>query len=346
MSENITYNLNDFDFDLPEDLIAQYPAENRDDSRLFILDRKTESFMHEHFYNLPLFIDSDSVLVFNNARVIPARIMFRRETGAVVEAVLVRKINEMSWLILTNRMKKIRPGEFLHAVEDDTVFVRIIKRSGDFFETETSVPFTNDILSAIGNMPLPSYIHRNAKKLDETRYQTVYAAAGNAVAAPTAGLHFTDDLFDKLAEKNIDTIFTTLDVSWGTFSPVRTENIGEHKMHSESFELTDTAAAKINDARSAGKKIIAVGTTSLRVLESSFKDGMNIPGRGETDIFIYPPYQIKSINSIITNFHTPKSTLLMLVSAFAGHDLIMNAYNEAVREKYRFFSYGDSMFIK
>ncbi len=346
MSEKNNYTLNDFDFNLPDELIAQYPAEKRDDSRLFVLNRTNSSFKHKHFYDLPDLLSSDSLLVFNNARVIPARIMFRRETGALVEVVLARKINEMSWLILTNRMKKIRPDEVLHSVENNSILIIVKNRRGDFFEAVTSVPFTNDILLRIGKMPLPPYIKRDSEKIDESRYQTVYAQSGNAVAAPTAGLHFTDEIFSKLSERNIETVYTTLDVSWGTFSPVRAENISEHKMHFETYDLSESCAERINAARSSGKKIIAVGTTSLRVLESTFQEGRNVPGKGETDIFIYPPYKVKSINSIITNFHTPKSTLLMLVSAFAGYDLVMRAYNEAVKEKYRFFSYGDSMFIE
>lgn len=345
MKQDSLYKLNDFDFDLPDELIAQYPAEKRDESKLFILNRNRKSFEHRVFSEISDILTDDYLLVFNNAKVIPARIFCKRETGGSVETVLARKITEKRWLILTNKMKRIRPGEILICENDDSVTFSIQKRSGDYFEIEASKELNEELLEKIGKMPLPPYIKRDAGDSDLSRYQTVYAKEGNAVAAPTAGLHFTNDILSKIADKGIQTVYLTLDVSWGTFRPVRTDNLNEHKMHSETYSLSQENADAINQARKDGRKIIAVGTTSLRVLESTYHDGKNIPGLGDTDIFIYPPYKVKSIDGLITNFHTPKSTLLMLVSAFAGYDLIMQAYQEAVLKNYRFFSYGDSMFI-
>ena len=340
------YTLDDFNFNLPDELIAQYPADRRDSSRLFIVDRLSKKFEHNSFSNISQIIDENSLLVFNNAKVIPARLFFYRSTGAKIEIVLVRQLTDIKWLILANKMKKLKIDEKLYNETDNDIFIRIVKRSGNYFEVEVSEEFSESLLKKIGKMPLPPYIRRDADIEDMDRYQTVYAQKGKAVAAPTAGLHFTDDIFVSLKKKGILTAFTTLDVSWGTFSPVRIDEIDKHEMHSESFILDEENAEKINSARNEGRKIIAVGTTSLRVLESTFSNNENIASKNETKIFIYPPYEVKSANGLITNFHTPKSTLMMLVSAFAGYDLIMKAYNEAVKQKYRFFSYGDSMYIR
>jgi S-adenosylmethionine:tRNA ribosyltransferase-isomerase len=344
--EDRVYTLSDFDFELPEKLIAQYPAERREESRLFIVKRKTKTFEHSHFKNISSYLNEDDVLVMNDVRVIPARIFFKRESGGTAEFVLVRRIHDHAWMSITNKSARLKIGEKLRAVADDNVVIKIIKRQDEYFEIETECVFDDAVLKIIGNIPLPPYIQRNADEYDRERYQTVYAAQGAAAAAPTAGLHFTKQILDQLSDKGIVQVKVTLDVSWGTFQPVRNEIISEHSMHTESYEISDESASVINSARKEGKRIIAVGTTSLRVLESSFNGTENVAGKNETDIFIYPPREVLSTNALITNFHTPKSTLLMLVAAFCGYDLIMNAYKEAVHEQYRFFSYGDSMFIE
>lgn len=339
------YNLDDFDFYLPEEQIAQYPAQERDNSKLFILDREKKQFQHKNFSDVLEILNDKYMLVFNNAKVIPARTYFKRDSGAKIEVVLVRKLSECRWLILTNKTKRLKINENIYCISDENISFHINKRVDEYLEIESSCELTEDVLCKIGEMPLPPYIKRSPEENDMSRYQTVYAEKGNAVAAPTAGLHFTEEILTSLSDAGIESVYLTLDVSWGTFRPVRDQNIEKHKMHSESYHLSEKNAEIINTARSNGKKIIAVGTTSLRVLESTFQNGKNIPMVGETDIFIYPPYKVKSIDGMFTNFHTPKSTLLMLVSAFAGYDLIMKAYSEAVKEKYRFFSYGDSMLI-
>jgi S-adenosylmethionine:tRNA ribosyltransferase-isomerase len=344
--EDRRYTLSDFDFDLPEKLIAQYPAEKREASRLFIVNRKTKKYEHSLFKFLPKYLNTGDVLVMNDVRVIPARIFFRRSSGGLTEFVLVRRLNEHRWMSITNRSARLKIGEKLRAVSDESIEIKIIERKNEYFEIESERIFDDAILKKIGTIPLPPYIQRNANENDRERYQTVYAAQGAAAAAPTAGLHFTQQILNELSNKGIEQVKVTLDVSWGTFQPVRTEIISEHIMHSESYEISSESADIINKARNEGRRIIAVGTTSLRVLESSFNGKENVAGKRETDIFIYPPVKVLSATSLITNFHTPKSTLLMLVAAFCGYDLIMDAYREAVNDQYRFFSYGDSMFIE
>ncbi|MGL4370035.1 MAG: tRNA preQ1(34) S-adenosylmethionine ribosyltransferase-isomerase QueA [Spirochaetota bacterium] len=345
MNPGMKYSLSDFDFELPDELIAQTPSSERGSSRLFVLKRQSGEHIHSLFSKLPDFLNSGDLLVFNNSRVIPARIYFLRPTGSRVEFVLARRLDAMRWYAISNRTARLKQGEVLCAAADDSVKITVRGRSGEYLEIETEREFTDDLLGTIGKIPLPPYIRREPSEEDYARYQTVYAAKPGAVAAPTAGLHFTEEILERIRAKGVRTVFVTLDVSWGTFQPVRTESIEEHHMHSERFELSPEAAAEINAAREDGRRVIAVGTTSLRVLESSFDGCKNIPGCGDTDIFIYPPRKVLSADAMITNFHTPRSTLLMLVSAFAGYDTIMNAYNGAVRERYRFFSYGDSMFI-
>lgn len=344
MSEK-KFTLDDFNFKLPEDLIAQYPMERRDESRLFILDRKRDKYYHKKFNEITNYLNKNDLLVFNNARVINGRIYFQRETGGIVEVILTQRLDHNNWLIICNKTKKLSVGEVIFASNDFSVSLKILERIDDFLKVESNVELDPQLLKSIGEVPLPPYIKRSFQNIDEERYQTVYAEKSGAVAAPTAGLHFTTKLLSEIKSKGIDVVFLTLFVSWGTFQPVREKYIDKHKMHNETFLLSDEVAAKINGARNSGKRVIAVGTTSLRVLESTFRDGRNVPGKGETDIFIYPPYKIKSIDALITNFHTPRSTLLMLVSAFAGYQRMMNAYEEAVKEKYRFFSYGDAMLI-
>ncbi|HRX15696.1 MAG TPA: tRNA preQ1(34) S-adenosylmethionine ribosyltransferase-isomerase QueA [Spirochaetota bacterium] len=337
--------LEDYNFYLPENLIAQNPAENREDSRLLVLSRSEKTINHDHFRNIYQHINAGDVLVFNDAKVIPARLCFKRSSGAEVEIVLARMINRSEWYVISNRTKKLKPGEKIQSLAEPGLNLEIVERKEDFLFVKSSSPLTDELLMRIGSIPLPPYIQREASADDIKRYQTIYARKTGAVAAPTAGLHFTSEIMDKLEKKGVILKYLTLYVSWGTFSPVRSDNISEHKMHSEYYDLSKDVTTEINKARLEKRRVIAVGTTALRVLESTFVNGVNVPGSGDTDIFIYPPYKIKSIDALITNFHTPKSTLLMLVSAFAGYDAIMNAYKEAVDNNYRFFSYGDSMLI-
>jgi S-adenosylmethionine:tRNA ribosyltransferase-isomerase len=338
------YRLSDFNYEIADEQIAQHPLEKRENSKLFII-HSNSSFRHALFYELPGQLDHGDVLVVNNAKVIPARIFFLRETGGTVEIILTQKKSETRWLVLSNRTGRLKTGETLRAVSDNSVEITIINRVQEHLEIETHVEFTDSVLSKIGHIPLPPYIRREVTENDTYRYQTVYAREGTAVAAPTAGLHFTEELLQTLNDRGVDTVPVTLNVSWGTFQPVRTENLQDHTMHSEEYILSEESAERINLARAAGKRIVAVGTTSVRVLESTFHNGKNIACRGETDIFIYPPYKINSIDALITNFHTPLSTLLMLVAAFGGYDTVMRAYREAVDKKYRFFSYGDAMLL-
>ncbi len=340
-----TYSLQDFNYHLPEELIAQVPSQRRDSSRLFVLNRESREFTHTSFSSLTGYLMAGDILVFNNARVINARIFCRRETGGRVEVVLAENISTLSWKIICNRTARIRSGEKLMPENDPSISFKVTGRDGEYLVVETSTSLDSELLERIGVVPLPPYIRRDADQADSERYQTVYATKTGAVAAPTAGLHFTSEILDALSSMGVTTVFTTLFVSWGTFSPVREDDLSLHRMHSEKYILDDECAGIINSGRRSRRRIIAVGTTALRVLESTFRDGENVPGAGTTDIFIYPPYKIKSCDALLTNLHTPGSTLLMLVCAFAGYDLIMSAYTEAVRERYSFFSYGDAMLI-
>lgn len=339
------YTLDDFNFDLPPELIARYPAPERDQSRLFILDRSSGFHIHGRFHQICDYLREGDVLVLNQAKVMNAKIMCRRKTGGNVEIVLTKQIDEMRWEAISNRTARIKPGEVLSPVANADISLRIIGRVENHLEVASDIVLTDDILRSMANIALPPYLNREADDTDRMRYQTVYARNSGSVAAPTAGLHFTANLIDRVASKGARMAYLTLDVSWGTFQPVRSKCISDHRMHSERYDLPVETAAAVNDARKQGGRIIAVGTTSLRVLESTYREGTNIPGKGETDIFIYPPQKVSSVNSLITNFHTPCSTLLMLVAAFAGYDVIMNAYREAIELKYRFFSYGDAMLI-
>jgi len=339
-----SYTLGDFHFELPEELIAQYPAASREESRLFVIDEGGE-FRHGLFSGISAYLRAGDILVVNNTRVLPARLAFRRSTSGLVEVILVRRVGDDTWLALTNRSARLKTGEKLTAVADGEITVTIGGREGDFFRITTSREFTEELLGRIGSTPLPPYIRHKDEDSDRDRYQTVYASKPGAVAAPTAGLHFTEEIIASLKKKGIRFAEVTLEVSWGTFSPVRVDNPENHRMHSERYEMPEEAAGTVNQARKEGGRVIAVGTTALRVLESTFRDGENLPGRGDTDIFIYPPARVASADCLLTNFHTPSSTLLMLACAFGGYDVIMDAYRVAVRERYRFFSYGDAMFI-
>lgn len=339
--------VSEFNYELPERLIAQVPIEKRDESRLMILDREQQQIEHKTFKDIIDYLETGDCLVRNNTKVIPARLYGKKETGAHVEFLLLNRIEGDVWESI------VRPGNKLH------VGTKVIFGDG-LLEAEIldtmpggtrKVQFRyqgifNEILDQIGLMPLPPYIHEELKEND--RYQTVYAKYEGSAAAPTAGLHFTPELLKKLEEKGVTIANVTLHVGIGTFRPVKVENIEEHDMHSEHYYIKQEDVDKINEAKINGKRVIAVGTTSCRVLESiaSHENGQVQATEGDTKIFIYPGYNFKCIDGLITNFHLPESTLLMLVSALAGKEYVMNAYKEAVEEEYRFFSFGDAMFIK
>lgn len=336
--------LSDFNYDLPEELIAQKPCYPRDASRLLVLDRKTGITSHKYFYNLPHYLEPGDTLVFNNTRVIPARLIGAREdTGGKVEVFLLNRLTGDDWETLVKPGKRARPGTIIRfsdelscQVMDTTDFGgRVVRfRYEGIFE---------EILDRLGETPLPPYIKERLD--DQERYQTVYARERGSAAAPTAGLHFTPELLKKLEDMGINLVFITLHVGLGTFRPVSVADITQHVMHREYFSIDEPTAQVINQTKERGNRIVAVGTTSVRTLESAAKNGHVSACSGWTDIFIYPGYQFQIVNSICTNFHLPESTLIMLISAFAGRDKIMKAYEEAVREQYRFFSFGDAMLI-
>ena len=335
----------DFSFDLPEELIAQTPMEQRDASRLLCLDKQTGAVEHRHFYNLPDLLREGDCLVLNNSRVLPARLIGIRPTGGAVELVLLRDLGGNRWECLSRPGRKTKPGQRilfgegeLQAVVEETVSGgnRIVRfdYEGIFLE----------VLERLGRMPLPPYIRQELK--DPERYQTVYSKELGSAAAPTAGLHFTKELLETVRNKGVLTEFVTLHVGLGTFRPVKEEEIEDHEMHSEYCIIPPETAEAVNRTRKNGGRIIAVGTTSCRTLESFAKeDGTLEASSGWTNIFIYPGYRFKCIDALITNFHLPESTLIMLVSALAGRENILNAYRIAVSEKYRFFSFGDAMMI-
>lgn len=337
----------DFNYDLPLELIAQTPLKKRDDSKLMILDRKTGEIKHEVFSNIINYLNKDDVLVLNDTKVMPARIIGEKEdTGAVIEFLLLKNIENDKWSVLTKPAKRIKLGTIVSfgngmlkavcdKVLDEGIREVTFKYDGIFYE----------ILDKLGSMPLPPYIKEKLE--DKDRYQTVYAKNIGSAAAPTAGLHFTKELLKKIEDKGIKICYITLHVGLGTFRPVNVEDITTHKMHSEFYQMSADVAKTLNEAKKNSKKIISVGTTSTRTLETIMsKYGTFKETSGWTDIFIYPGYEFKAIDAQITNFHLPKSTLIMLVSAFASKEIILNAYSEAVKNKYRFFSFGDSMFIK
>ena len=335
----------DFDYELPEELIAQTPMEKRDESRLMVLDRKEQTIEHKHFKDVIDYLEPGDVLVRNNTKVIPARLYGKKETGANIEFLLLNNIEGDIWETI------VRPGNKLH-IGTKVIFGDGILKA-EVLDTmpggTRKVKFHyegifNEILDKIGLMPLPPYIHESLKEKD--RYQTVYAKYEGSAAAPTAGLHFTPELLKKIEEKGIDIANVTLHVGIGTFRPVKEDTVEAHQMHSEHFYIKEEDCEKINKAKKSGHRVIAVGTTSCRVLETIADDnGYVKPTEGDTQIFIYPGYKFRCLDALITNFHLPQSTLLMLVSALAGKEYIMKAYNEAVQEKYKFFSFGDAMFI-
>lgn len=339
-------NLEDFNYDLPERLIAQTPIKERDNSKLLILDKETGEISHHHFNEIINELNNGDVLVLNNTKVIPARLIGSKvETNAVIELLLLKDLGDNKWECLSRPAKRLKVGtiikfsdklqaEVIEKFDEGIVHVKLIYEG-----------ILMEILDELGEMPLPPYIHEKLQEKD--RYQTVYAKVLGSAAAPTAGLHFTNELLAKIKEKGIEVLFVTLHVGLGTFRPVEEENILEHHMHSEYYEMNEITAERLNLAKKENRRIIAVGTTSTRVLETiAHKYNEFKACTGYTDIFIYPGFEFKAINGLITNFHLPKSTLLMLVSALSSREKIQNAYNEAIKENYRFFSFGDAMFIK
>ena len=339
--------LEEFDYNLPEELIAQVPIAKRDESRLMVLHRNGNTIEHKTFKDIIDYLKPGDCLVRNNTKVIPARLYGKKETGANVEFVLLNQIEGDIWESIVRPGNKLKPGtkvEFGDGLLKATI-LDIMDGGTRKVEFEYEGIF-NEILDKIGLMPLPPYIHESLKEKD--RYQTVYAKYNGSAAAPTAGLHFTPELLKRIEEKGVKIANVTLHVGIGTFRPVKEENIEEHKMHTEHFYIKQEDAEKINETKKAGGRVIAVGTTSCRVLETiaSEETGLVEATEGDTEIYIYPGYKFKCIDGLITNFHLPKSTLLMLVSALAGREFVLDAYNEAVKEKYRFFSFGDAMFIE
>ena len=336
----------DFDFDLPQELIAQDPLEDRSASRLLLLDKNTGQLKNEIFHNITRYLRPGDCLVLNNTKVIPARLLGQREgTGAHVEVLLLKRREGDVWETLVKPGKKCKPGtclvfgdgllraQVLETVEEGNRLIRFFYQG-----------IWEEVLDRLGEMPLPPYITH--KLQDKNRYQTVYARYEGSAAAPTAGLHFTCELLRQIEEMGVQVVYVTLHVGLGTFRPVKEENVLEHHMHSEYYQVTQEAAAQINTAKAAGGRIICVGTTSCRTLESAAdENGVVRPGCGNTEIFIYPGYRFKVLDCLITNFHLPQSTLVMLVSALAGRERVLAAYAEAVRERYRFFSFGDAMFV-
>lgn len=348
--------LSEFDYILPEELIAQTPASNRTQSKMMVLDKKTKSLEHKHFFDIVDLLDENDVLVLNNTKVIPARLLGQKLTGANVEVFLLKEVAPESgnkqWEALIKPSKRVN-AENIIKISDELSVKTLVRLDGGKWLVELMYEGEiYEILERVGKIPLPPYIERKLsdeklQKLDYKRYQTVFAKQAGSVAAPTAGLHFTKAILKKLKDKGVKVCYVTLNVGLGTFKPVKCENILEHQMDKESFEISAKTAKIINEAKASGNKIVAVGTTSVRTLETAFKKYGKIKAcKDSSQLFIYPSYEFKVIDELITNFHLPKSTLLMLVSALAGTDFIFEAYKQAIEKKYRFYSYGDCMLIK
>jgi S-adenosylmethionine:tRNA ribosyltransferase-isomerase len=335
--------IDQFDFDLPKSLIAQHPSEKRDHSRLLVLNRQLKTIEHRYFYDIIDYLDQNDVLVVNNSKVIPARLFGQKEdTSAMIEVLLLKEVEKNVWQTTTKPARRVKEGTVIHfshllkakCIEVKPEGIRVFEMiyEGIFIE----------VLDTLGEMPLPPYIYE--KLTQKERYQTVYAMHPGSAAAPTAGLHFTKELLSKIEQKGIKIVYITLHVGLGTFKPVSVEHIEEHHMHEETYHMSKESALILNEAKLNQKRIICVGTTSIRTLESNFNQKF-VAGTFDTNIFIYPGYQFKVVDALITNFHLPKSTLLMLVSALASNELIKKAYQEAIEKGYRFFSFGDAMFI-
>ncbi len=346
--------LSNFNFELPKELLAEYPSEDRDEARLMVLHRKDQKIEHKLFKDVIDYFDEGDVMVLNNTKVFPARLYGNKEkTGARIEVFLLRELNEEQrlWDVLVDPARKIRIGNKLYFGNDESLVAEVIDnttsrgRTLRFLYDGSYEEFRNK-LNELGETPLPKYIKRAVEPEDEERYQTIYAKAEGAVAAPTAGLHFSKHLLKRLEIKGIDFAELTLHVGLGTFNPVEVEDLSKHKMDSEELFIDNKAASIVNNGKKEKRKICAIGTTAMRGLESSVSSNQMLnPYEGWTNKFIFPPYDFSIANSMITNFHTPKSTLLMMISAFAGHDFVMKAYKEAIKEGYKFYSYGDAMLI-
>ena len=343
------FNLDTYDYYLPEQLIAKYPAEKRSQSRLLAINKENGDLKDLHFYDLPSLLEPGDLLVFNNTKVIPARLYGQKESGGKVECLLDRMLSEHTVLAHLRASKSPKPGGFLQFGD---CRVEVLSRQEDLFELKFDENKTVlQWLDILGEMPLPPYFNREVEELDKERYQTVYAKHDGAVAAPTAGLHFDEQVLSALKEKGVEFAYVLLHVGAGTFQPVRTDDIREHHMHSEYMELNQKTADQINACKARGNRVIAVGTTSVRCLETAANEVQASRRsdvqtfQGDTEIFIYPGYEYKIVDGLITNFHLPKSTLMMLVTAFGGYEHMMHAYRHAVESKYRFYSYGDSMLI-
>lgn len=349
---NILMLISEFDYELPEELIAQKPTEKREQSKMMVLNKENHIIEHKNFFNIVDYLDENCILILNNTKVMPARLYGYKDTGAKIEIFLLKEKENHNWEVLIRPSKRVKIGtiikisdelsvEILEPLEDAGKWLVKMIYEGNIFE----------ILHKVGNIPLPPYIERKMaddeiKKLDFERYQTVYAQDEGSVAAPTAGLHFTKDILEQLKNKGVEIGYVTLNVGIGTFRPVKCDNILDHKMDSESFEISEETAELINRAKREGKKLVAVGTTTVRTLETAYKQFGKIKAcKSASELFIYPPYEFKVVDKLITNFHLPKSTLLLLVSALASKEFIFEAYAEAIKNKYRFYSYGDCMFI-
>lgn len=344
--------VSEFDYELPENLIAQYPADKRDFSRMLAINPKTKNIQHKHFYDIIECLNKNDVLILNNTKVIPARLYGLKNTGAKIEVFLLKQTENKIWEVLIKPSKRVKSGTIIKISDELNVIIQ--KELEDAGKWLVELQYDGDlyqILDRVGNVPLPPYIERKMtsdelKALDYERYQTVYAQKEGSVAAPTAGLHFTQEILEKLKNKGIEIGYVTLNVGLGTFRPVKCDEVTKHKMDSETYEISKETADLINNAKKNGKNIVAVGTTTVRTLESAYKEfGCVKECKSASTLFIYPPYKFNVIDKLITNFHLPKSTLLMLVSALAGQEFIKQAYKIAIDNNYRFYSYGDCMFI-
>jgi len=346
--------LSHFQFNLPEELLAEFPAENRDESRLMVVNRKTGTIEHKLFKDIIDYFDDGDVMVLNNTKVFPARLYGNKEkTGARIEVFLLRELNaeQRLWDVLVDPARKIRIGNKLYFGDDDSLVAEVIDNTTSRGRTlrflyDGSYEEFREKLLELGETPIPKYINREVTPEDAERYQTIYAKEEGAVAAPTAGLHFSKHLLKRLEIKGVDFAEVTLHVGLGTFNPVEVEDLSKHKMDSEEMIISQEACDIINNAKAKKKRVCCIGTTAMRAMESSVSSQRTLnPYTGWTNKFIYPPYDFSLADAMVTNFHTPKSTLLMMISAFCGHDLMMKAYKEAIQEKYRFYSYGDAMLI-
>ncbi|WP_041355601.1 tRNA preQ1(34) S-adenosylmethionine ribosyltransferase-isomerase QueA [Nitrosococcus halophilus] len=336
--------LSDFSYDLPERLIAQYPPERRGESRLLFLDGASGALRDQRFAELPALLSEGDLLVFNDTQVIPARLLGVKDSGGKVEVLIERILDQHRALAHVRASKPPRSGRRL--VLEQSVEVEVGERVADLFELRFLDPRPLlQLLEAVGRMPLPPYIRRETTPIDRERYQTVYASRPGAVAAPTAGLHFNGPLLEQLQAQGVELGYVTLHVGAGTFQPVRVENIAEHRMHAEYVEVPEQVCAQVRETQRLGGRVVAVGTTTVRALETAAAGGAIAPYQGETEIFIFPGYRFRAVDALITNFHLPETTLLMLVCAFAGRDRVLAAYRHAVKEGYRFFSYGDAMLV-